>query len=195
MRRDRQARGATALTLLAVAAIASATLSARTLSMGAGQPLPAFTHTAPHEWLNGAPLAVDALRGHVALVHVWAFACVNCYRSMPWLNALEREYRDRGLSVVGVHTPELAQEREPARVAAKVAELGLVHPVMLDADYSYWRALGNEYWPAWYVVDKRGDVRTIVVGEVHAGDRRARAVEGAIDVLLREADANGAPSP
>ena len=195
MRWHRLARGATALTLLVAAALASATLSARTLSMGAGQRLPEFTHTAPDEWLNSAPLAVDALRGHVVLVHVWAFACVNCSRSMPWLNAVEREYRERGLLIVGVHTPELAQEREPARVAAKAAELGLLHPMMLDADYSYWRALGNEYWPAWYVVDKHGDVRAIVIGEVHAGDRRARAVEGAIDALLHEPEADGAPAP
>jgi thiol-disulfide isomerase/thioredoxin len=176
--------------LLSVVAIVVAA-SARTLTTDARQPLPTFTHTARADWLNGAPLTVEALRGHVALVHVWAFACSNCYRSMPWLRTLEQSYRDRGLIVVGVHTPELAEEEIPERVAAKVRELGLTHPVMLDGDSSYWRALRNQYWPAWYVVDADGRVRTVVIGEVHAGDSRARAVEGAIDTLLAELRGGG----
>jgi len=181
------------LALPAVLFVAAIGSTASVVTAVARQPLPAFTHTADTDWLNSAPLTVEGLRGHVVLVHVWAFACSNCYRSMPWLRALEQRYGDRGLMVVGVHTPELPEEEVPERVASKVREFGLTHPVMLDADYSYWRALRNEYWPAWYVVDSEGRVRTIVIGEAHAGDMRARAVEDAIDSLLAESGVHEQP--
>ena len=148
--------------------------------------LPEFTQTAPAAWINSAPLTLAQLRGHVVLVHVWAFECWNCYRSFPWLNALDEKYRGHGLVTIGIHTPELAQESEPRRVIAKTHEFGLQHAVMMDNDYRYWRALDNHYWPAWYVVDARGEIRTVVIGEAHAGDQRARAVEAAIDSLLAE---------
>jgi thiol-disulfide isomerase/thioredoxin len=149
--------------------------------------LPEFTQTGADAWINSAPLTVAQLSGHVVLLHVWAFECWNCYRSFPWLHALEDEYRSRGLVVVGIHTPELPEESEPARVIAKTREFGLRHAVMIDNDSAYWRALGNHYWPAWYVVDTHGDIRKLVIGEAHAGDQRARAVEAAIDALLAEA--------
>ncbi|HEY7841116.1 MAG TPA: hypothetical protein VIC61_06070, partial [Gammaproteobacteria bacterium] len=79
-------------------------------------------------------------------------------------------------------------EKVRDNVAAKVGEFGIGHPVMLDNDFSYWRAMGNRYWPAFYLIDRRGDVRGVFVGETHAGDRQAEAIEAAIAALLAETD-------
>lgn len=150
------------------------------------RPLPAFTATAADDWLNSAPLRVEDLRGKVVLVDVWTFDCWNCYRSFPWLNALEGRLKDSAFQVIGIHSPEFAHERDRVRVEAKIAEFSLHHPVMLDNDFAYWRALGNRYWPAYYLVDKRGDIRSLYVGETHEGDARARAIEEQIHALLAE---------
>jgi hypothetical protein len=88
--------------------------------------------------------------------------------------------------VVGIHTPELPEESNTATLIAKTKEFGIAHPVMIDNDSAYWHALDNRYWPAWYVVDTHGDIRKLVIGEAHAGDQRANAVEAAIDALLAE---------
>lgn len=88
--------------------------------------------------------------------------------------------------MIGVHSPEFDHERDPTRVAAKIAEFGLDHPVMLDNDHRYWRALQNRYWPAYYLVDKAGRIRGVYVGETHAGDARAARIEEQIRALLAE---------
>jgi len=150
------------------------------------RPLPAFTATAAQDWFNSAPLRVEDLRGQVVLIDVWTFGCWNCYRSFPWLNALEGRLAGSSFQIVGIHSPEFAHEHDPAMVGAKIAEFGLRHPVMLDNDFAYWRALGNRYWPAYYLVDKRGDIRELHVGETHEGDARARAIEERIHALLAE---------
>ena len=173
--------------LVAMAAAADATGGAADTGSAAGTPLPEFTQTAPEAWINSAPQKVSDLRGHVVLVHVWAFECWNCYRSFPWLTGLEEKYRSRGLVSIGIHTPELPREHDPDQLIAKVKEYGVHHPVMIDNDYAYWHALDNHYWPAWYIVDAQGRIRKVVVGEAHAGDQRARSVEAAIDALLAEA--------
>ncbi|MGF1644213.1 MAG: redoxin family protein [Thiotrichales bacterium] len=149
-------------------------------------PAPEFTHTDPSDWFNGPPLKLTDLRGKVVLLDVWTFGCWNCYRSFPWLKALESRYAGQGLAVVGVHTPEFDHERERDAVAAKIREFGLKHPVMLDNDSSYWRALNNRYWPAFYLIDKHGNLRARFVGETHEGDRNARAIEAAVEGLLGE---------
>ena len=158
---------------------------------GKAAPAPAFTHVAAAEWLNGPPQTLAALRGQVVLLDVWTFACYNCYRSFPWLNTLERRYAPQGLRVIGVHTPEFDHERVRANIAAKLAEYGLRHPVMIDNDFSYWNALGNRYWPAWYLLDRQGRVRARYAGETHAGDTQALRKEGSPQrlehVFLREA--------
>lgn len=149
-------------------------------------PAPAFTHRDADAWLNSAPLDLDALRGHVVLIDFWTFACWNCFRSFPWLTAMEARLHDRGLRVIGVHTPEFDYERIRANVEKKIAEYGLEHPVMIDNDFSYWRAIGNRYWPAYYLLDKQGRIRASYVGETHAGDRQARRIESDIEALLAE---------
>lgn len=150
------------------------------------RPAPGFTHGAAADWINSPPLALADLRGHVVLLDVWTFDCWNCYRSIPWLKQVEQRYRSQGLRLVGVHTPEFEHERVRSAVERKVKEFGITHPVMLDNDYSYWRALENRYWPAYYLIDARGNLRARFVGEMHSGQRGARAVEAHIEELLRE---------
>lgn len=152
----------------------------------AAQPAPAFTHPDARDWINSAPLNWSALRGQVVLLDFWTFACWNCYRSFPWLHTVEDRFGAKGLRVIGVHTPEFAHERIRGNVESKVKEFDLTHPVMLDNDHSYWKAMGNRYWPAFYLIDKQGRVREVFVGETHARDKNARAMEAAIEKLLAE---------
>jgi glutathione peroxidase-family protein len=147
---------------------------------------PEFTHTAPTEWINSRPLRLKSFSGRVLLIDVWAFECWNCYHSFPWLKSLEARFGAKGLALLGVHSPEFPNERVRANVLAKVKEFGLKHPVMLDNDFSYWNALDNQYWPAYYVIDKEGRVRGRFVGETHADDNQARKVEALITKLLSE---------
>lgn len=180
-----KAMGPLLAALLLSAVLADTPPSAAEPEEGA-PPAPEFTHTGAAEWINSEPLRLRDLRGHVVLLDFWTFDCWNCYRSFPWLKAVEARYRERDLVVIGVHTPELAHERVRASVVAKVAEFGLHHPVMIDNDFSYWNAMGNRYWPAFYLIDKQGHVRGRFIGETHPGDRRARRVEALIEELLGE---------
>lgn len=149
-------------------------------------PAPEFTQRQAADWLNAPPLRMADLRGKVVLLDVWTFGCWNCYRSFPWLNGLEARLQPRGLQVVGIHSPEFEHERDAAEVKRKVREFRLEHPVMLDNDFRYWKALGNRYWPAYYLIDKEGRLRARFFGETHPGDPQARRIEAALDTLLRE---------
>ncbi len=151
------------------------------------QPAPEFTHTAPEEWINSEPLSLTQLRGKVVLIDVWTFECWNCYRSFPWLNFIEDKYAEQGFQVIGVHSPEFAHEKERDRIVAKTKQFKLHHPVMIDNDFSYWRALDNRFWPSFYLIDKQGQIRYKFVGETHAGDDQAQRVQRAIEKLLAEA--------
>jgi thiol-disulfide isomerase/thioredoxin len=141
---------------------------------------PDFTHTASTDWINSPPLRISSLRGSVVLIEFWAFDCSNCRNTLPWLEAVHAEYGARGLKIVSVHTPELKQEYAPANVRRVVKELGIGYPVMIDADYSYWNALGNRYWPAFYLVDRSGRIVQTAIGELHRGEARGEAMEQAI---------------
>lgn len=147
---------------------------------------PEFTHVAPGEWLNSAPLTLAQLKGKVVLVEFWAFACVNCRESKAWVESVAERHAGAGLVVVAVHTPELAQERSPANVRDAVARLGIRYPVMIDSDWSYWNALHNGYWPAFYVIGRDGLIHGRAVGEMHSGQYGAREVEGLIGQLLAQ---------
>ncbi len=181
--------------LVAGAAGALVIATAATLAAAPGQDpqaavdLPEFTQSAPGAWINSPPLTRADLRGKVVLVDVWTFECWNCYRSFPWLTALEERFAAAPFTVVGIHSPEFERERDVAAVRAKAREFGLHHPIMIDNDFAYWRALGNRYWPAFYLVDKRGRVRDVFIGETHAGDAQARRIATAISRLLAEPDA------
>lgn len=147
---------------------------------------PEFTHAQQSAWINSQPLELGDFKGRVLLIDVWTFDCWNCYRSIPWLKSMESRLGPKGLALLGVHSPEFPHEQERARVIAKVKEFGIAHPVMLDNDYTYWRALDNHYWPAFYVIDKQGRLRGKFVGETHVGDERAKQVEALITNLLAE---------
>lgn len=152
------------------------------------KPAPQFTQSHPGEWINSAPLSIESLKGKVVLLDVWTYACWNCYRSFPWLNSIEKKYQDSGLQVIGIHTPEFEHEKNYDNVVAKAKEFKLHHPIMLDNDFAYWKALNNQYWPAYYLIDKQGNIRHLFIGETHTGDRRAKKVEQAIVELLTEPD-------
>ncbi len=149
-------------------------------------PAPDFTHRKAADWINSAPLRLKDLRGRVVLIDIWTFECWNCYRSFPWLKSVEARYGPEGLMVIGVHSPEFEHERDRNAVVAKMREHGLEHPVMMDNDFSYWKALGNRYWPAFYLIDKQGRIRDRFFGETHEGDGRARQIEKAVERLLNE---------
>jgi len=151
-----------------------------------GIPAPEFTHTTQQEWLNSKPLKLTDLRGKVVLIDVWTFGCWNCYRSFPWLNALEQRYAGKGLQVIGVHSPEFDHERDTEALKAKLNEFKLTTPQMIDNDFSYWKALGNQYWPAFYLIDKYGLIQGYYVGETHEGDASAKQIEAKIAELLAE---------
>ncbi|MEO7964138.1 MAG: cytochrome c biogenesis protein DipZ [Gemmatimonadaceae bacterium] len=116
-------------------------------------------------WINSPPLTRDSLRGKVVLIDFWTFGCYNCLNALPHVKALEAKYRDRGLVVIGVHTPEFSHEKVLENVKRQVRELGVEYPVPVDNDYRIWKAFNNQYWPAAYFVDRRGHIRFHHFGE------------------------------
>ncbi len=170
------------LTMLAVLAAVLATDAGAALADRA----PEFTHRQTTEWINSEPLTLANLRGRVVLVEFWTYGCSNCRNTLPWLKAAHARYRDQGLVVVSVHSPEFAQERDAANVRAAVQRLGIEYAVMLDNDFSYWKAFENRYWPAFYLIDRRGRIQASEFGELHAGTARGDGVEKAIQRLLAE---------
>src|ERR1700736_67032 len=116
-------------------------------------------------WLNSEPLEPVQLRGHVVLVGFWTLTCINWLRSEPYIRAWGRAYRDDGLVVIGVHTPEFSFEREIALVKQATRERGIDYPVVVDNDYEIWETFDNHYWPALYFVDTHGNIRDQHFGE------------------------------
>ncbi|MDQ2631830.1 MAG: cytochrome c biogenesis protein DipZ [Actinomycetota bacterium] len=141
--------------------------------------------TGNQQWFNtpgGRPLSLRELRGQVVLVDFWTYTCINCIRTFPYLRAWDERYRDRGLTIVGVHTPEFPFEREGDNVAEAIEQSGLRYPVVQDNEYVTWNAYANQYWPAKYLIDARGRVRY-----VHFGEGEYEETEAAIRELLAEA--------
>ncbi len=150
------------------------------------RPAPEFTQTSPDAWINSPPLTRESFKGKVTLIDFWTFGCWNCYRSFPWLKALERQMEGRDFQVIGIHTPEFDHERVRESVVRKTREFGLEHPVMMDNDFAFWKAVNNRYWPAFYLVDKEGRLRHLFVGETHEETPKARQIEAVIESLLTE---------
>ncbi len=148
--------------------------------------LPEFTMASEDAWINSAPLRLSDLKGKVVLIDFWTFDCWNCYRGFPWLNALDARYEKQGLRVIGIHSPEFEHERDAEAVRKKARQYGLAHPIMLDNDFAYWKKLGNRYWPSFYIADKQGRIRGHFIGEVHAGDRKAKRITALVEALLDE---------
>jgi cytochrome c biogenesis protein CcdA/thiol-disulfide isomerase/thioredoxin len=117
------------------------------------------------EWLNSPPLTPEQLKGKVVLVDFWTYSCINCLRSIPYVRAWADKYKDQGLVVIGVHAPEFAFEKNIGNVKQAVAKLKIDYPVAVDNDYAIWRAFNNEYWPADYFIDAKGQIRHHFFGE------------------------------
>jgi thiol-disulfide isomerase/thioredoxin len=147
--------------------------------------LPEFTKTEDSAWINSEPLRRDALLGKVKLISFWTYGCSNCRRSMPWLQELAERYRDRDLIILGVHSPEFAWEKPRIAVVSAVKLHGIDYPVMMDNDMRYWRALANQFWPAFYVVDQQNRIVGYYIGETHVDDDQAQAIEAQLDALLQ----------
>ncbi len=116
-------------------------------------------------WLNSPPLTREGLKGKVALVDFWTYSCINCLRSIPYVRAWAEKYKDQGLVVIGVHAPEFAFEKNVDNVRRAVADLRIGYPIAIDNDYAIWRAFNNEYWPAHYFIDAKGQIRHHHFGE------------------------------
>ena len=143
-------------------------------------------------WLNSEPLTAAGLRGRVVLVDFWTYSCVNWLRTLPYVRAWHERYRDRGLVVVGVHAPEFGFEHDLDNVRRAVSELGVGYPVVIDNDFTIWRAFENHYWPAVYLVDGDGRVRFHHFGE-EAYEETERAIQEllGVDEELVRVDAGG----
>ncbi len=116
-------------------------------------------------WINSAPLTMASLRGKVVLVHFWTFDCINCRDVQPYVKAWYARYAAAGFVVVGVHTPELSFERDLGNVRNAVAQDGVTFPVAFDPGFATWNAYANKYWPAFYFVDRNGEIRHLHYGE------------------------------
>ena len=137
-------------------------------------------------WLNSRPLTADALRGKIVLVQFCTYTCINWLRTLPYVRAWVEKYKDQGLVLVGVHTPEFEFEKDLDNVRRALKDLRVVYPVAVDNDYAIWRAFKNQYWPALYFVDARGRVR-----HHHFGEGEYEQSERGIQRLLAEAGAGG----
>jgi cytochrome c biogenesis protein CcdA/thiol-disulfide isomerase/thioredoxin len=134
------------------------------------------------EWVNSEPLTLETLRGKVVLYDFWTYSCINCLRALPYVNAWADKYRDAGLVVVGIHSPEFAFEKDLRNVRRAIADLQIDYPVAVDNDYELWRAFANRYWPAHYFADATGQIRYR-----HFGEGDYEASEAVIRRLLAEA--------
>ncbi|MBJ7328947.1 MAG: cytochrome c biogenesis protein DipZ [Solirubrobacteraceae bacterium] len=134
-------------------------------------------------WHNSAPLTMADLRGRVVLVDVWTYSCINCLRTLPYLRAWSDRYERAGLTIVGVHAPEFAFEKSTENVAAAIKREHITWPVVQDNDFEIWNAWQNQYWPTEYLVDARGRVRAVEIGEGNYEER-----ERSIRALLAEAN-------
>jgi len=139
-------------------------------------------------WLNGPPLGPDDLRGRVVLVEFWTFDCVNCVRTVPAIVELHRKYRDWGLVVVAVHSPEREHERDADNVIGAIERLGVTYPVVLDNDFALWNAFRNRYWPTIYLLDPEGEIVFRHVGELHEGTEPYRDLMSRIELLIANLD-------
>jgi thiol-disulfide isomerase/thioredoxin len=137
-------------------------------------------------WINSPALTPADLRGKVVVVDFWTYTCVNWLRTLPYVRAWSEKYKDRGLVVIGVHTPEFSVEKDLANVRRAAQQMRVDYPIAVDTDYAIWKAFHNEYWPALYVVDAQGRIRFH-----HFGEGEYEQSERVIQQLLTEAGARG----
>jgi thiol-disulfide isomerase/thioredoxin len=149
-------------------------------------------------WLNSQPLTVDGLRGKVVLINFWTYTCINWLRQLPYVRAWAEKYKDRGLTVIGVHTPEFEFEKTIDNARRALTEMRIDYPIAVDNDYAVWRAFGNHYWPALYFIDTQGRIRHHQFGEGEY-ERSERVIQqllsesraGRVAQEMAEVDARG----
>ena len=117
------------------------------------------------KWFNSEPLKISELRGKVVLIDFWTYTCINCIRTLPYLKSWHEKYSDKGLVIIGVHTPEFEFEKNPENVQKAINDFGIKYPVIQDNDFKTWRAYSNRYWPAKYFIDRNGKIRDSHFGE------------------------------
>ena len=132
-------------------------------------------------WINSRPLRLDELRGHVVLVDIWTYTCVNCIRTIPYLKEWHSRYQDHGLVIIGIHSPEFEFEKIPYNVRRATMDLGISWPVAQDNNMKTWNSYNNRYWPAKYIIDKNGVVRYR-----HFGEGSYAETENVIRTLLQD---------
>jgi len=137
-------------------------------------------------WLNSQPLMAEGLRGKVVLVDFWTYTCINWQRTQPYVRYWAEKYKDQGLVVIGVHTPEFGFERDVDNIRSALKMFQVEYPVAVDSNYGIWDAFGNHYWPAVYVADAKGNIRYH-----HFGEGEYERTEEVIQQLLREAGHSG----
>ena len=137
-------------------------------------------------WLNSEPLTADRLRGKVVLVDIWTYTCVNWLRTLPYVRAWAEKYKDKGVVVIGVHSPEFSFERDVDNVRREAKNMRVTYPIAIDNDFAVWRAFNNQYWPALYIIDGTGSIRHHQFGE--GGYEESERV---IQKLLTEAGVGG----
>jgi thiol-disulfide isomerase/thioredoxin len=118
------------------------------------------------QWLNSKPLSIADLRGKVVIVNIWVHSCINCHNSLPTLVSWYKKYKDQGLEIVGVHTPEFESDKDLGQTAASLKQDNVTWPVMQDNDEATWHAYKNQFWPAFYIVDRNGVIRSTHAGEI-----------------------------
>jgi thiol-disulfide isomerase/thioredoxin len=133
-------------------------------------------------WLNSQPLTAAGLRGHVVLVDFWTYTCINWLRTLPYIRTWAEKYKDQGLVVIGVHTPEFPFEHDLDNVRRAAQDMRVAYPIAIDNDYAIWSAFSNHYWPALYFVDAQGQIRNH-----HFGEGNYEQSEMVIQQLLAEA--------
>lgn len=138
---------------------------------------PELTHI--EQWLNSPPLTMAGLRGKVVLVDFWTYSCINCLRTLPYVTKWHAKYKDQGLVVLGVHTPEYAFERKTSNVQTAIKRYNIQYPVAQDNEYGTWKAYNNQYWPAAYLIDRGGKIVL-----THFGEGGYDEMEAAIKRLL-----------
>jgi thiol-disulfide isomerase/thioredoxin len=144
-------------------------------------PVPAPEFTGIDKWLNSEPLSLQQLRGKVVLIDFWTYSCINCIHTLPYVKTWNQKYKDQGLVVVGVHTPEYPFERDTNNVKTAIKRFGITYPVAQDNRYATWTAYDNQYWPGFYLIDKKGQVVY-----THFGEGKYEETEAAIKRLLAQ---------
>lgn len=135
------------------------------LEQGLSQPYSAPEFTGLDGWINSQPLTIQGLQGKVVLVDFWTYSCTNCIHTLPYVVSWDKKYRDKGLVVVGIHSPEFDIEKNRDNVKAAIARYGISHPVALDNRLATWTNFRNQFWPAYYLINKQGKVVYTHYGE------------------------------